>query len=113
MLKTYTKRIGLVRRKESLTREQFVEHWLNIHANLCMRLPGLRNYSVNLIDRERFPGFGYDGFSELWFDSEQALEAALESQEGRVLLADLPNFVESIDPLVTEEHRMLWPEVPM
>lgn len=109
MSKTYTKRFGLVQRKKSLTHEQFVAHWLNMHAELCTRLPGLRYYSVNLIDRERFPDFGYDGFSELWFDSEDALEAALTSPEGRTLLADLPNFVERIDPLITEEHRKLWP----
>ena len=101
------KRIGLVQRKKTLTREQFLSHWLTTHAELCKRLPGMRRYSVNLIEPGRFPHMPYDGFSELWFDSEQALQAALESPEGRTLLADLPNFVEKIDPVVVEEHQML------
>jgi uncharacterized protein (TIGR02118 family) len=101
------KRIGLVQRKQSMTREQFEQHWLTIHADFCKKLPGMRRYSVNLIEPGRFAHFPYDGFSELWFDSEEALEAALDSPEGRTLLADLPNFVERIDPLVVREHPML------
>lgn len=101
------KRIGLVQRKKSLTREQFEAHWLNTHAELCKKLPGMRRYSVNLVEPGRFAHFPYDGFSELWFDSEQALNEALDSPEGRTLLADLPNFVEKIDPLVVQEHPKL------
>ncbi len=67
----------------------------------------MRRYSVNLVDPGRFPHFPWDGFSELWFDSESALNAALDSPEGRTLLADLPNFVEKIEPLVVREYLQL------
>jgi uncharacterized protein (TIGR02118 family) len=99
----------MVRRKASLTHEQFLSHWLTTHAELCKRLPGLRRYSINLINRERSPKLDYDGFSELWFDSEEAYDAAIASAEGRTLLADLPNFVDQIDPVLVEERPMLWP----
>jgi uncharacterized protein (TIGR02118 family) len=101
------KRVGLVQRKKSMTREQFLDHWLNTHAELCKKLPGMRRYSVNLLEPGRFPNFPYDGFSELWFDSEEALNAALKSPEGVTLMADLPNFVEKIEGLVVEDHLML------
>jgi len=104
------KRIGLIRRKASLTREQFESHWLGTHAELGRKLPGLKRYCVNLIDRERFAELGFDGFSELWFESEAALNAALASPEGVTLLADLPNFTENIYPIVVTEHPMLWPD---
>lgn len=103
------KRVGLVVRKASLTQEQFEQHWLTVHADLCKKLPGMLRYSVNLVDRARFPAFGYDGFSELWFESEAALVASLSSPEGRTLLADLPNFTERIDPIVTHEFHQIWP----
>jgi len=106
---TSFKRLGMVRRKASLTHEQFLNHWLTTHAELCKGLPGLRRYSINLINRERPPKLDYDGFSELWFDSAQAYDAAMASPEGRTLLADLPNFVDSIDPVLVEERPMLWP----
>lgn len=103
MKKTMTKRLGLVKKREDMTHEAFTKHWLTVHAALCVKLPGLRRYSVNLVDKARFPKFGYDGFSELWFDDEPALWAALESPEGKTLLADLPNFAGQIDPIISVE----------
>ena len=108
-MKTHTKRLGLVKKREDMTLEQFSKHWLAVHAGLCAKLPGLKRYSVNLVDRQRFPKFGYDGFSELWFDNEQALWAALESPEGKTLLADLPNFAGSIEPIISVETPVVWP----
>jgi uncharacterized protein (TIGR02118 family) len=105
--RTYTKRLGILRRKPGMSLEAFRTHWLEVHAALCVKLPGLRRYSVNFVDRERFAHFPYDGFSELWFDSEDALRAALDSDEGRTLLADLPNFAGDIHPIVAVEHVML------
>jgi uncharacterized protein (TIGR02118 family) len=107
--KTYTKRLGILKKREDMTHEQFVAHWMGTHATLCKKLPGLRRYSVNLVDRERFPKFGYDGFSELWFDSEEDLHASFASPEGKTLLADLPNFTSQIDPIISVETQMLWP----
>jgi len=101
--KLMTKRLGFVKKREDMTHEAFTKHWLTVHAALCVKLPGLRRYSVNLVDRSRFPKFGYDGFSELWFDDEPSLWAALESPEGKTLLADLPNFAGQIDPIVSVE----------
>ncbi len=109
MSQTYTKRLGILRKKEGISHDEFVNHWMNKHAALCVKLPGLRRYSVNLVDRQRFPKFGYDGFSELWFDSEDALHAAFASPEGKTLLADLPNFAGDIDPIIAVETQMLWP----
>ena len=40
------KRLGMVRRKKSMTHEQFVTHWLTVHAELCKKLPGMRRYSA-------------------------------------------------------------------
>ena len=105
--KTMTKRLGLVKKRPDMTHEAFAQHWLTVHAALCCKLPGMRRYSVNLVDRARFPKFGYDGFSELWFDDEKALWAALERPEGKTLLADLPNFDGEIDPIISVETPML------
>jgi uncharacterized protein (TIGR02118 family) len=107
VVQTYTKRLGILRKKEGMAYEDFKNHWLTVHAALCVKLPGMRRYSVNFVDRDRFPNFPYDGFSELWFDSEDALKAALESPEGKTLLADLPNFAGDIHPIISVEHLML------
>ena len=109
MAKTYTKRLGILRKKEGMSHEQFVNHWLKTHAVLCTKLPKLRRYSVNLVDRQRFPKFGYDGFSELWFDSEEDLVAALGSPEGKTLLADLPELGRRHLSDHRRRKQVLWP----
>jgi len=107
--KTFTKRLGILRRKDGITHQEFVDHWLHRHATLCVQLPGLCRYSINLVDRQRFPNFDYDGFSELWFDSEEALNAGLQSPEGKSLRADLPNFAKDVSPIIPVEHQIVWP----
>ena len=109
MSKKWYKRLGILRKREDMTHEQFVEHWMGVHAQLCVKIPNLRRYSVNLVDRERFPKFGYDGFSELWFDSEEEMHASFASPEGQTLLADLPNFTSVIDPIISVETQIIWP----
>jgi uncharacterized protein (TIGR02118 family) len=109
MIKTYTKRLGILRRKDGISHQEFIDHWLQRHATLCVKLPGLRRYSINFVDRQRFPNFDYDGFSELWFDSEEALTDSLQSIEGKTLLADLPNFAKDVSPIISVEHQIVWP----
>jgi uncharacterized protein (TIGR02118 family) len=106
---TYAKRIGFLRRKESLTLEQFHAHWLGTHAELCKKLPGLRRYATNLIDREQYPNAGWDGFSELWFDSVAAHDDAFASPEGQVLLADAKNFADTLYGVMVVETQHIWP----
>ncbi|MEQ5837341.1 EthD family reductase [Marinobacter sp. NFXS9] len=102
------KRLGLVIKKSGMSQEDFEAHWMTTHAELCKKLPGMLRYSVNLVSREEFPEFGYDGFSELWFRSEEDLKAAFASPEGVALLADLPNFTESIYPILSREYHQIW-----
>ena len=102
------KRLGLVVKKSGMSQDAFELHWLTVHADLCKKIPNMLRYSINLVDRARFPEFGYDGFSELWFESEEALNASLASPEGKTLLADLPNFTERIYPILSHEYQKIW-----
>jgi uncharacterized protein (TIGR02118 family) len=105
--KTLTERLGILRKREDMSYEAFKKHCLEVHAALCVKLPNMRRHSVNFVDRARFPHFPYDGFSELWFDDEEALIASLNSPEGKTLPADLPNFAGDVFPIVAVEHMML------
>ncbi|AMD47150.1 EthD family reductase [Bordetella holmesii] len=109
----YVKRIGLLKRRPDMTMEAFHAHWLNVHAALCVKLPGLERYAVNLIVQDAEDPLGFDGFSELWFKDEAALKAAFDSPEGKTLLADLPNFMSEIRPLVMVEHRKNKHDLPV
>ena len=48
MAKTYTKRLGILRKKPGMTDQQFRDHWLNVHAKLCLKLPKMRRKIARL-----------------------------------------------------------------
>lgn len=104
MIKTCTKRPGTLRRKDGITRD--VTHWLRRHAALCVKPSGLRDCSVNFVDRQRLSNYDV-GFSEQWFDLEEALVVALERSEARNPLADLPNFDKDISAVMAAEYQIL------
>lgn len=103
------KHLGFVARKDGMTLDAFVDHWMGVHAPMVARLPRLLRYSVNLVDRERFPDFDYDGMAELWFASWEALDEAFSSPEAAALVADGPNFVGRRMTVRAEEHHVVWP----
>jgi uncharacterized protein (TIGR02118 family) len=102
------KLIALLKRKPGLTREEFADRWLNDHIKLSSKMPGLRGYRVNIAINHQPDGDGiepiYDGTAELWWDSVEAMEAAFDSQEGKIAGEDADQFAELRIHIYTEEH---------
>jgi hypothetical protein len=47
------KSVSLLTRKDGLTHEDFVKHWLDVHAPLAHAVPGVRRYVQSHIVEER------------------------------------------------------------
>jgi uncharacterized protein (TIGR02118 family) len=81
------KSIGLLTRKDGLSREEFVQHWYEVHAPLAHAVPGVRRYVQSHILAERTrpdissTEVGIDGIVELWYDDQQAMERANATPE--------------------------------
>jgi uncharacterized protein (TIGR02118 family) len=107
------KTIGLLTRKEDWTHEQFMKHWVEIHAPLALAVPGLRRYVQNHIQAERSRAdiaetkVEIDGVAELWFDDQAALEAAARTPEMKALHADGAKFIGRIKSYVVEEKFVI------
>jgi uncharacterized protein (TIGR02118 family) len=103
------KTIGLLTRKSGFTHEQFVKHWVNTHAPLAHKVPGLRRYVQNHITGERTradieaTAVEIDGIAELWFDDQAALETAARTPEMKALHADGALFIGRIKSYIVEE----------
>jgi uncharacterized protein (TIGR02118 family) len=103
------KSVSLLVRKAGMTHEQFVKHWVEIHAPLALAVPGLRRYlqSHILEDRKRpdVPPLDVeiDGIAELWYDDRESLARALASPEGKALYADGALFIGRIRTYTVEE----------
>jgi uncharacterized protein (TIGR02118 family) len=103
------KTVGLLTRKSGFTHEQFVNHWVNTHAPLAHKVPGLRRYVQNHIRGERTradieaTAVEIDGIAELWFDDQAALETASRTPEMKALHADGALFIGRIKSYIVEE----------
>ena len=107
------KTVGLLSRKPGWTHEQFVEHWVEIHAPLAHAVPGLRRYVQNHLRGERRRAdietieLEIDGIAELWFDDQATLETAAKSPEMQALHADGATFIGRIKSYVVEEKTIV------
>lgn len=107
------KSLSLLARKEGLTHEQFVDHWVNVHAPLAHAVPGLRRYVLTHVLAERtrpdLPSIEgeIDGIAELWYDDLEAMQLANASPEAKRLHADGATFIGRIKMFTTSEQTII------
>lgn len=104
-------RFGLVKRKSGVSDEAFLTHWRDVHGPLAAKLPGLRAYYQHRIEDSRQLGVDHprgawdlDGFSELQFDSVEAMKAALAAPEFGPTVEDVAKFLDSVRLVVCEKN---------
>jgi uncharacterized protein (TIGR02118 family) len=111
------KTISLLTRKAGLSYEEFLRHWVEVHAPLAHAVPGLRRYVQSHIraepTRPDIPtaAIAVDGIAELWFDDEDAMERAHASPEAQRLFADGALFIGRIKTYIVEE-KVIIPSEP-
>jgi uncharacterized protein (TIGR02118 family) len=85
----------MMHRKPGMSVQEYQDYWLNVHAPLIARVPGLRRY----VQSHSLPGaYGdfpqaYDGMAEAWFDDVNAYRAAVASPEWQAAVVDAANFI--------------------
>ena len=107
------KSISLLTRKAGMTHDQFVRHWVDVHAPLALAVPGLRRYVQSHIVEERprpdipaMPG-EVDGIAELWFDDRESMTRAMSTPEAKTLHADGALFIGRIKSFTVEEKVII------
>jgi uncharacterized protein (TIGR02118 family) len=91
-----------------LSLEKFFDHWLDDHASLGERLPGLRRYVQNHAVPEAYTwaSQSHDGWAELWFDDLAALHAAVASPEWMAIREDGATLFSSPLGVVVARERI-------
>ena len=102
MLKVFS----LIKRREDLSLEEFRSWALERHAPKGKDLPGLRRYSMSVVEADD-PDLPYHAVSELYFDDEEAFKAAFASEAGKAAGADVAAHAASRVRLVTHEERIV------
>ena len=107
------KSISLLTRKAGMTHEEFMRHWIEIHAPLAHAVPGLRRYVQNDIVAEPSRpdilehDIAVDGIAELWYDDREAMQRGNASAEAKRLHADGALFIGRIKSFVVEERQII------
>ncbi|HEY1932232.1 MAG TPA: EthD family reductase [Acetobacteraceae bacterium] len=105
--------LSLLTRKDGITHEHFVQHWLEIHGPLAHAVPGISRYVQSHItgtrSRPDIPDTDVevDGIAELWFDDEAAMQRAGASSEMKRLTDDGALFIGRIKTYVIEEKQII------
>ncbi|MBI3031302.1 MAG: EthD domain-containing protein [Candidatus Rokubacteria bacterium] len=102
------KAISFFKRKSGMSVEGFQEYWRTAHADLVVKMPGIRRYVQS---HTRLSGYRkaepiYDGIAEVWFDDTQAMRAMAGTPEYAAVQADELRFIDraSLGLIITEDH---------
>lgn len=109
-------RMGLIRKKDNWTYEDFNAYWRDHHGPLAARAPGLREYWQNPVTDRVQRGiefergsWDFDGFSQLTFDDVDRADRAFgDGSLAEELIADEQHFLGGLH-IVTAEPSVVIP----
>lgn len=93
--------IGILKRPEGMSLEAFHRWWLQEHATLVRKFPGLKKYAINLTTSA---DQRYDGVAEVWFERREDLEKVFSTPEGQAARHSAASHSQEIVILFTQEH---------
>ena len=97
------KMIALYKHPEN--KERFDEHYFNTHGPLTAKIPGLREMKVTKIIGSPMGGEGkYYLMCEMYYDSMEALKAAMKTDEGKASGKDAFAFAGDLITLMIGEE---------
>jgi uncharacterized protein (TIGR02118 family) len=107
------KSLSLLTRRPELSHDEFVRHWVEIHAPLAHAVPGVKRYVQNHIAGERRRAdipeteVAVDGIAELWYDDRAAMDRANASPEAKRLHDDGALFIGGIKSFIIDEKVII------
>lgn len=110
------KLFAFVKRREDLSRDEFLRYWHEVHGPLIRDTPGLGDRTLRYVQHPSHPSdrSGWDGVAEQEFASWEDFLAMISGPEGEVMRADEANFLDSssIKVVFTEGEVVVIPSAP-
>ncbi len=107
------KRASLLARKPGTSHEQFVKHWVEVHAPMARACPGISRYILTIVKsastrKDVAPiEIQVDGIAELWFKDQAAFDLYQNSPATKRLRDDGATFIGREIDFVTEEKVVI------
>ena len=96
----------LLTKKQTMSDDDFARYLLDEHASLAKKMPGLRKYVLNIVQKPPNREPEYHGVSELWFDDRESMKKAFSSTQGSLTQKDTDNFANKSITLFIDEHEI-------
>jgi len=104
------KTIGTAYRRDDFTPEEFMRYWLEVHAPISAKAPGLRGYVVSEVIRKTQGELESEAFVEQWYDNEEAFMRARETPEVAAAWEDVQRYAKTDGTFwLVKEHVILPP----
>jgi uncharacterized protein (TIGR02118 family) len=76
--------------------DDFDKHYFGVHIPLVRKYPGLRNVEVTRVTGAPIGEAKFHLMAEMYFDSKDAMDAALASPEGKAVTRDIMSFAADV-----------------
>jgi len=104
------KAVGTAYKRDDFTTEEFFRYWMEVHAPISARAPGLRGYVVSEVVRKVQGELEAEAFVEQWFDDEESFLAAGASPEVAAAWDDVPRYAKTTGTFwLVKEHVIIPP----
>lgn len=102
------KMIAFVKKKPHLSRDEFIQLWVEEHTQLS-KILGMKGYRINIALEPQPDGNSpvYDGTCEIWWDNVESMQTALASPENDIAGKDTERFCEVLQFVYTEEFVII------
>jgi uncharacterized protein (TIGR02118 family) len=110
------KLIFVVTRMPGLTHPEFFKHWLEDHAALAVKVPGVRRYVQNhaILEALTVRPMTHDGWIEMWFDDLESMRQAMVTPEWEAVKADSRTMlVQPSACVIARERIQKWEGRPL
>ncbi len=98
--------LSLMKRKESISLDEF-RHWaMNEHPELGKKIPGIMHYRMNVVFEDN-PDLPFDAVSEFCFADHDAYQAGFATPEGKAAGGDAAAHCSHRVRLVAEEKMLI------
>lgn len=105
-------RYSPIRRRSTLSPEEFQRYWFNVHSTFTKRVPGVQRYTQNFVTGTGVPAGlpaaipVVDGFVEISFSGRTDMEAAYASPEAFEMFEDAKNFLDAVSTYLVEPRAV-------
>ena len=106
------KAIGTAYRRDDFTPEEFMRYWLEVHAPISAKAPGLRGYVVSEVVRKIAGELETEAFVEQWYDDVESWERASQSPEVAAAWDDVGNYAKTTGTFWLVKEHILIPPPP-